>query len=66
MTRSATQNPIWSHIQRGLVYPSPHAIYAIFFRGGRKPLTKKILRELMRELRGIRIRLGNPADYLGL
>ncbi|HEX7807968.1 MAG TPA: Dyp-type peroxidase, partial [Thermoanaerobaculia bacterium] len=51
MTRSATQNPIWSHIQRGLVYPSPHAIYAIFFRGGRKPLTKKILRDLMRELR---------------
>lgn len=50
MTHSATQNPIWSHIQRGLIYPSPHAIYAIFFRG-EKPLTKQILTDVLRALR---------------
>ena len=54
MSLSAAQNPIWSHVQRGLVYPSPHAIYAIFFRrsgGGGKALTKEVLHDLLKDLR---------------
>lgn len=50
-TPSATQNEIWSHVQRGLVYPSPHAIYAIFRRRG-AAFAKDDLRALLNDLRG--------------
>jgi Dyp-type peroxidase family len=49
MTPNATQNSIWSCMQRGLIYPSPHAIFAIFFR--RAGLTKAVLTDLLQELR---------------
>ena len=49
-THNATHNEIWSHVQRGLVYPSPHAIYAIFFRN-LGPLTKDVLRDALAEVR---------------
>ncbi len=49
-TQSATHNEIWSRVQRGLVYPSPYAVYAIFRRRG-DGLTKDVLRRLLEELR---------------
>lgn len=53
-TQNATRNEVWSHVQRGLVYPSPFAIYAMFWRasgGAGTPLTLKVLSKLLDDLR---------------
>ncbi|WP_434389378.1 Dyp-type peroxidase [Melittangium boletus] len=55
-TREGTQrqHQVWASVQRGLIYPSPHALFATFFRrpsGDGKPLTKPILQALMRDVR---------------
>ncbi|HWS71067.1 MAG TPA: Dyp-type peroxidase, partial [Thermoanaerobaculia bacterium] len=50
-TANAAHNDIWSHVQRGLVYPAPFATYAMFWRGGEKPLTKEILTRLLKDIR---------------
>ncbi|HKR66961.1 MAG TPA: Dyp-type peroxidase [Thermoanaerobaculia bacterium] len=52
-TQNATRNEIWSHVQRGLVYPAPFAIYALFGRkaSGGNALTKDVLTRLLRDLR---------------
>jgi Dyp-type peroxidase family len=45
---------IWKLVQRGLVYPSPHALFATFRRlpeGEGKPMTKEILRRLTQDVR---------------
>jgi Dyp-type peroxidase family len=43
---------IWSHVQRGLVYPAPHALFATFWadENGR-PLTRAALRRVVARLR---------------
>jgi len=48
------QHEVWRFVQRGLIYPSPHALFATFFRrpaGEGKPLTKAILQKLMKDVR---------------
>ncbi|HEX6037268.1 Dyp-type peroxidase, partial [Longimicrobium sp.] len=46
---------IWRQVQRGLVYPAPHAIFATFWRAprakGSRRLTKKVLRRLVKDVR---------------
>ncbi|RAM48221.1 MAG: formate acetyltransferase [Hapalosiphonaceae cyanobacterium JJU2] len=45
---------IWQYVQRGLVYPSPHARFVTFWRysqGSGQPLTKAVLTRLMADLR---------------
>lgn len=49
-----TSHGIWSLTQRGLVYPSPYAVFATFFRsppGTGDALTKELLRRLQVDLR---------------
>lgn len=46
----ATHQDIWELVQRGLVYPSPDAIFVTFFAAG-KPITLPLLRHLMADLR---------------
>ncbi|EPX60877.1 hypothetical protein D187_001528 [Cystobacter fuscus DSM 2262] len=46
------QHRIWESVQRGLIYPSPHALFATFFRQPQgRPLTKAILQQLMKDVR---------------
>lgn len=45
---------IWRLVQRGLVYPSPFALFATFWRtpeGAGQPMTLEILRRLMNDVR---------------
>ena len=49
-----TSHEIWRQVQRGLVYPSPYAIMATFWRaapGTGNPLTRDVLRRVVREVR---------------
>jgi Dyp-type peroxidase family len=55
-TRQGNQlsHDLWSLVQRGLVYPSPYALFATFWRvpvGTGKPLTKAVLQRLMKDVR---------------
>ena len=62
-TQAAAHNEIWTHVQRGLIYPAPHAVFVTFFRrppGSEKAITKAIVRSLLHDLREqIHSRLGN-------
>ncbi|MFB1479678.1 Dyp-type peroxidase [Corallococcus sp. RDP092CA] len=45
---------LWSLVQRGLVYPSPYAVFTTFWRtpdGTGEPLTRALLQKLMRDVR---------------
>jgi Dyp-type peroxidase family len=49
-----THEDLWRLVQRGLVYPSPFAVFATFRRlpeGTGQPLTKDLLRRLMQDTR---------------
>ncbi|MFA0964484.1 Dyp-type peroxidase [Roseivirga sp. BDSF3-8] len=37
---------VWEHVQRGLVYPSPHAVYASYWLKSDQSLTRNELRDL--------------------
>ena len=45
-----THQDIWELVQRGLVYPSPDALFVTFFAAG-KPITLSLLHRLMADLR---------------
>ncbi|WP_211215266.1 Dyp-type peroxidase [Actinoalloteichus spitiensis] len=47
-------NEVWRHVQRGLVYPSPHALFATFWRApDGTEITLALLRRVMSSLREI-------------
>jgi len=50
--RQSSEN-IWQLVQRGLVYPSPYATFAIFFRSAepKTAITKELLGQLVRDIR---------------
>jgi Dyp-type peroxidase family len=45
---------VWGHVQRGLIYPAPHAVFATFWAaadGAGEPLTRAVLARVTRALR---------------
>jgi Dyp-type peroxidase family len=58
--RSLRTTEIWEHMQRGLVYPSPHAIFAGFHIKEGKKVSRADLRQLKIDLRA-RIHI-DPSD----
>ncbi|MGH3850901.1 MAG: hypothetical protein ACRDRT_14570 [Pseudonocardiaceae bacterium] len=47
---------VWRRMQRGLVYPAPHALFATFWRaegGTAKPITKAVLSRVLKALRAM-------------
>lgn len=43
---------VWAHVQRGLVYPAPHALFATFWADEHgAPLTRAVLRRVVARLR---------------
>jgi Dyp-type peroxidase family len=49
--KSLRTTEIWEHMQRGLVYPSPHAIFASFWIESGKTVSRRDLRQLKIDLR---------------
>ncbi|MFP2929611.1 Dyp-type peroxidase [Pyxidicoccus sp. 3LG] len=57
-TRQGNQlsHDLWSLVQRGLVYPSPYAVFATFWRlpqGTGTPMTRAVLQRLMKDVRDV-------------
>jgi Dyp-type peroxidase family len=47
-----TSHEIWRQVQRGLVYPAPHAVFATFWHAPHgKPLTREVLRRVVKDVR---------------
>lgn len=51
-TADERSHDIWEHVQRGLVYPAPHALFATFWAAAdREPLTRDVLRRVSAAVR---------------